>query len=426
MTISWPSARQAWTMTAVLTFAYTIAFLHRIGLSLFVEPIRADFHLTDTQVGLLTGACFALPYTLFAPLSGWLVDRFNRCSLLAGAGLIWSAATGFGIFSYAILMIGRIVTGAVQSIVQPGSASLIADMFHPDKRAAGYGVFAAGTAFGTAGAYFAGALAVSLSARWADGLGLHEWQVAMLLFGSLGLFIPLALLCVREPVRQELSEEAVTRGAVIHFVRGRIWTLATLFGGVAIAFLAMYGQLAFMPSLFIRKYGWTADDVAVTFGGIAAVVGALGSFSVGPLTTWLAGRGNNHASWTICLFGTFACLAPGALAPIMPTGALCMTMFAISGAFANFPAVAVLAVISEITPNELRGQLTALYTALVGLCSAALGPLVVGLLNDNLPGSSPIDLSLSWTFAGCAILSAGLLIAGMPGFRRLKLGVLAG
>lgn len=417
---AWPSARQAWTMTIVLTFAYTIAFLHRIGLSLFVEPIRADFGLTDTEVGLLTGACFALPYTLCAPLSGWLVDRFNRCRLLAGAALLWSAATGLGIFSYGVLIVSRIVTGAAQSVVQPGSASLIADVFHPDKRATGYGVFVAGTAFGTAGAYFAGALAVSLSARWADAVGLRDWQMAVLLLGALGLFIPLVLLRMREPQRRERSEEATSRSSLFRFVRQRFWVFSALFGGVAITFLAPYGQLAFMPSLFIRKYGWGAEDVALIFGGIAAVVGALGSFSVGPLTAWLTRRGNDHASWTVCLIGAALCLVPGALAPLMPTGALCMTMFAFSGTFANFPAVAVLAAISEVTPNELRGQVTALYTSLVGLFSAAMGPLAVGLLNDNLPGPSAIDLSLSLTFAGCAIGAGLLLVAGMPAFRRLK------
>lgn len=419
-TVAWPSARQAWTMTIVLTFAYTIAFLHRIGLSLFVEPIRADFGLTDTEVGLLTGACFALPYTLCAPLSGWLVDRFNRCRLLAGAALLWSAATGLGIFSYGVLIVSRIVTGAAQSVVQPGSASLIADVFHPDKRATGYGVFVAGTAFGTAGAYFAGALAVSLSARWADAVGLRDWQMAVLLLGALGLLIPLVLLRVREPLRRERSEEAASRSAVFRFVGQRFWVFSALFGGVAITFLAPYGQLAFMPSLFIRKYGWAAEDVALIFGGIAAVVGALGSFSVGPLTAWLTRRGDDHASWTVCLIGAALCLVPGALAPLMPTGAFCMAMFAFSGAFANFPAVAVLAAISEVTPNELRGQVTALYTSLVGLFSAAMGPLAVGLLNDSLPGSSAIDLSLSLTFAGCAVGAGLLLVAGMPAFRRLK------
>lgn len=415
----WPSARAAWGMTLALTFAYAIGFLHRIGISLFVEPMRHDLALSDTEIGLITGAFFAIPYTLCAPVTGWLVDRFHRLRLLAVAALIWSAGTAFGIFSYASIVIGRIVTGAAQSIVQPGSTSLIADMFPPERRAGGYGVFVAGTALGTAGAYFAAAAAVAVGSEVAGILSLRDWQAALLILGGLGLLIPLLILGLREPVRQELSAEPVSRMAAVHFVLRRGWIFTALFGGVAFAFAAMYGQLTFMPALFIRKYAWAAQDVALVFGAIAGVVGVAGSVSVGWVTGWLTRRGVEHASWLVCLAGSLACLIPGTLAPLMPNGGLCMAFFALSGLFANYPAVAVLAVISEITPNELRGRMTALYTALVGLLSATLGPLAVGSLNDFWPGGSAIDLALSVTFAVSAAGSFLLLAAGYPAFRRM-------
>jgi len=245
-----------------------------------------------------------------------------------------------------------------------------------------------------------------------------------MLVGVLGLLVPIAMLTIREPIRRERSTEKLPTRAVFHFVRGRAWVLFALFAGVALTFLAPYGQLAFMPSLFIRKYGWTAEDVALRFGAIAVVVGAIGSVAAGALSAWLTRRGSATASWTVCLIGAVASLVPGALAPLMPTGVLCLAMFTVSGAFANFAAVAVLAAIAEITPNEFRGQVTALYTGLVGLLAAALGPLVVGALNDHWPGSGPaIAGSLSVTFAACAIGSVALLLAGQSEFRRLKLGV---
>lgn len=417
----WPSSRRAWQMTAALTFAYTLAFLHRIGLSLFVEPIRHDLQLSDTAIGLLTGAFFALPYTAAAPLAGWLIDRFDRLRVLALASVVWSLATGLGMFSYGSLALGRVLTGISQSVVQPGATSLIADVFPPAQRAIGYGVFVAGTAFGTAAAYFAGALALVAGARWASVLGLADWQAAVLVLGAFGLLAPLALQLVREPPRRERSHESVAAAALLAFVRSRAWTLLALFAGVALTFLAPYGQLAFMPSLFIRKYGWTAEDVALRFGAIAVVAGVLGSVSAGALSEWLARRGSDHAAWTVCLVGAVACLVPGALAPLMPSGALCMTLFAISGLFANYSAVAVLAAIAEITPNEFRGRITAIYTALVGLFAAALGPLIVGAMNDHWPGRGlAIAGSLSLTFAGCAAGALALLLAGLPGYRRLK------
>src|SRR5690606_23430661 len=71
---AWPSARTAWSTVAVLTFVYSIAFVHRIGLGLLVEPMQQDLQFSDTAIGWLAGALFAVPYTIGGPLCGWLAD----------------------------------------------------------------------------------------------------------------------------------------------------------------------------------------------------------------------------------------------------------------------------------------------------------------------------------------------------------------
>ena len=62
--------------------------------------------------------------------------------------------------------------------------------------------------------------------------------------------------------------------------------LAALYVGVTFAFLAPYGQLAFMPALFARKFDWRADELALAYGVIAVVGGAGGAVVGG----WLADR----------------------------------------------------------------------------------------------------------------------------------------
>ena len=44
---------------AILTLIYTFNFLDRQILSILNEPIKADLHLSDTQLGLLSGIAFA-------------------------------------------------------------------------------------------------------------------------------------------------------------------------------------------------------------------------------------------------------------------------------------------------------------------------------------------------------------------------------
>ena len=49
---------------AVLTAIGAINFLDRQILSVLAEPIRQELHLSDTQLGLLTGLSFALFYAV--------------------------------------------------------------------------------------------------------------------------------------------------------------------------------------------------------------------------------------------------------------------------------------------------------------------------------------------------------------------------
>ncbi|HNP65993.1 MAG TPA: hypothetical protein PKH39_18840, partial [Woeseiaceae bacterium] len=115
----------------------------------------------------------------------------------------------------------------------------------------------------------------------------------------------------------------------------------------------------------------------------------------------------------VCFIGTIGTLLPGVAAPLMPTGTLCLLMFAVSGLFTNWPSVGALAAIARFTPNQMRGQLTALQTSLVGLIGAGLGPLSVGVLSDWLPESHRrIGFSMSLTFAFCTIIGALLLVTG--------------
>ena len=58
---AFPPSRTAWYGAGLLTCVFTIAFVHRIGLSLYVEPIKRALALSDTEIGILSGIAFAIP-----------------------------------------------------------------------------------------------------------------------------------------------------------------------------------------------------------------------------------------------------------------------------------------------------------------------------------------------------------------------------
>lgn len=422
----WPTARIAWSAVVVLTLVYSIAFVHRIGLGLLVEPLQKDLHFSDTAIGWLAGILFAVPYTLGGPIFGWLADRRSRRSLIAIASAGWSATTAaFGLLtSYTALAATRIAAGLTQSALQPAAASMIADCFQARDRSRAYGVYVAGTAFGTAIAYWLGAVAIGVGALIATTTGMKDWSAAFLALAVIGLIAPLAMAFVREPARQERAGEAAANlRATFGFIRREWLVVGSLSLGVAICFLAPYGQLAFMPVMFSRKYGWSAGELALVYGVIAVFAGGSGSVLGGWISAWLARRGRADSDWIICTAGSAGSLVTGGIAPLMPTAEWSLFFFALSGLFTNWPSVGALGAVNRLAPNEMRGQLTSVYTSCVGLIGAGLGPVAIGTLSDRLPTAwGGVSAAMSITFFGCAVLSCALLAVGQRSYRTLAAG----
>ena len=67
----------------VLFTVYVINFIDRQILAVFIGPIKEEFGVSDTAMGLLVGFAFALFYTFAGiPIARW-ADRGNRRSIIA-------------------------------------------------------------------------------------------------------------------------------------------------------------------------------------------------------------------------------------------------------------------------------------------------------------------------------------------------------
>jgi MFS family permease len=73
------------------------------------------------------------------------------------------------------------------------------------------------------------------------------------------------------------------------------------------------------------------------------------------------------------------------IAPLMPNGMLCLLMYALSGMFGIASAIPQNAAIQRITPNEMRGQVTAVYLFLF-IYFGAMGSLMIGTINQRVMG----------------------------------------
>src|SRR5262245_38769352 len=72
----------AWVVLAMLAFIYIFNFLDRQLMSTLIESIKKDTGFTDAQMGLMTGFYFAIVYTTFGVIVGFLADRTSRRNIL--------------------------------------------------------------------------------------------------------------------------------------------------------------------------------------------------------------------------------------------------------------------------------------------------------------------------------------------------------
>ena len=105
-----PNPKAAWTTLGILFLAYVSSFVDRQVIGLLVEPIKAEFQISDTQVSLLLGLSFAIFYCLVAIPIGRLVDTRSRKNIVAVGITLWSLMTAMcGLAqNYAQLFLARI------------------------------------------------------------------------------------------------------------------------------------------------------------------------------------------------------------------------------------------------------------------------------------------------------------------------------
>lgn len=386
----YPSSTRAWVTVAILMVAYVLSFVDRQILNLLVEPIRRDLAINDTQMSLLMGLSFALFYTVCGIPLGRVADTRSRRGLIAIGVLFWSAATaacGMAKMYWQFLLC-RIGVGVGEAALSPAAYSLIADSFPAERRATAISVYSMGVYLGSGLAFLVGGLVIQFASAQGDVtlpvLGeVRPWQLIFLILGVAGVLFTLLMLAVKEPARRGVGAGvAVPLSEVGRYIRAnRRTVLLHNFGFAGLAF-AGYGSAAWVPTFYIRTYGWDAGQVGIVYGSIVAVFGCLGIVFGGRLADWMAKRGRSDANMRVGLYAAMGALPMVVLFPLMDTAfwasvLMAPTVFCLSMPFGVAPAA-----IQEIMPNSMRGQASAIYLFVITLIGLGVGPTAVALVTD--------------------------------------------
>ncbi len=372
-----PSLAEGYRVAAALGVVYTFNFLDRQFLSVLAQPVKLDLHLSDTDLGLLTGFAFAIFYTLFGIPVAALADRFNRVRIIAAACALWSlfsAACGLatGFFSLAAARIG---VGVGEAGGSPPSYSVISDYFPPEKRGAGLALYSLGVPFGTMfGAASGGFIAAKLG-----------WRAAFFIVGGAGLFLaPLLLAVVKEPPRGRLDVKAAPKPAgVLPTLKVFATTPKILFTALSAGLTAFvgYGLLNWTPSFLIREKGMSLEEIALYYSFTLGLAMALGTWASGALVDRLGPK--RPAAYALVPGLAMLASLPfflGVLNAPAWRGALVLLVVP---SILNIAYLApALAVVQNAVSPERRGVAGALLLFVLNLVGLGGGPLFVGMMSD--------------------------------------------
>lgn len=404
MSGTYPRPRTAWTLTLLLTLTYIFSFVDRYILGLLIEPIKADIHLTDEQIGYLLGPAFALFYATMGVPLGWLADRKRRTWIVAAGVALWSLATaasgltrGFG-----QLFVARMSVGVGEATLSPSALSMIGDSFPPEQRGKPVAVYSAALSLGAGLASLIGA-GVLVWAKTSAGVTLplvgavKPWQFAFLAVGLPGLLIAVAFLFMGEPPRQRPAGDDAPLprfGDALAHIGAHKGAFLGVVSLVCVMTIIAYSH-SFNPSAFVRTYGWTPQRYALISGLMTLIIGPATVTSVGVLADRWRASGKRDAPFRLLAAG-FCVMLPACVLPMfMPTPELALAVLGLGTVGIGTVTAAGIIVLLDITPPSVRGQIVALYYMAISVAGLGLGPTTVGLLSTRVFGEGELRLAIA-------------------------------
>ena len=392
----YPSLGAASYGLALLFIAYVLSFIDRQILSLLVGPIREQFGITDFEYSLLQGAAFALLYTFAGLPLGRLADKYSRTWVIAGSVAFWSLATfACGLAkNFGQLFAARMAVGAGEAGLAPPAYSIITDSFEPK-------YFGYAMAFYKSAVKVGGALALILGGFLIDfytDIGVIEapvigaiqpWQATLMTVGLPGLLLAMLVMTMVEPTREDTVATAsgdlqLPIKTVARFLWQRKRTYLALFLGSSMLAMAGYGSAAWYPEYFVRAYGVSKTEAGSSFGLIILVGGSLGVMLGPAISNWLADRGYTDSYVRAIMYASVVAVFPAVAAPLMPTMQLTLVLLFPATLFGGAYLGVMAASFQPITPNQMRGQTTAMYIFVTNIFGMAVGTSVLAAFTDFL------------------------------------------
>jgi len=389
------TSHRGWYTVYMAAVVAIMSQIDRGILALFVQPMKRDFGLSDTQVSVLLGFAFTFFYVVGGPPLSRIADRGVRKTLISCCLAVWSTATALcGIAqNFWAFFVSRAVIGASESGCGPASLSMIADAVPRERLPRAYAIYNSGFLGGQALSLLIGGVLIGLLANvqpiHVPGIGvIHNWQLVFMMLGIPGLLIAaVVMITVPEPARKGRRRPGgYPLREVFGFVISQRALHLPLITGALLMGFQVYGLLAWMPAFYERTYGWGPAVVGPLLGIVTLICSTIGLFGGARLAEVL-GKRYDDANLRVLFLAQSLCVPLLVLGPLMPTPWLALGCNAIGLAIGAMGASGFNAALNVATPNEMRSQINVLYFMLQNAIAGSLGPTLVALVTDYVAHS---------------------------------------
>jgi len=390
----------------LLIIVYALNFLDRQILSILKEPIAAELHLNDAQLGWMGGLAFGLLYSVLAIPVAWLADRYSRVWIMTTALAVWSGFTALcGLAgSFPQMFLARMGVGVGEAGGVPPAYSLISDLYPPKQRGRALAVYSLAIPVGSAaGILFGGLMAATVNWRW-----------AFLVIGGIGMLLaPLFHLLVKDPARGRFDATPATPlkpGAVIKLAAGKpsFWLMAF---GSSFASLVGYGFLYWFPTFLARSLHMDIVSRSQLFAGAYLISGIIGILAGGILADRLGPQ--RRGAYPLIPAIAFLLSAPlYALCVMARTPHEAFLLILIPQALGLMWFGPLVTAVQHLAPASARALMSALFLLITNLIGLSAGPYFFGKVSDLLKPAYGAD-SIKWAFViglGFYLVAAVLLL----------------
>lgn len=366
--------------TYVLIALAVVGFMcavDKVVISMFMEPIKKEFGLSDTQLGMMTGLAFSVMGGVASvPLARW-ADRGNRKWIIAGSFAVWTvmtAASGMAT-NFVQMLAARLGVGIGEAGCFPSTHSMLGDYYPRTLRPRALAVHSAGTYLGMLGGLLGGGILVQTVG----------WRAGFIWLGLAGLVLAAIFhLTVREPARVDaMSHPPVAAGTTLWSQLGdpkSFWLLVMAFSTTS---LAGSSVMVWLPSYFTRAFALSPMQIGLGLGLCLGVATAIGSIIGGQIAVR---RAKQSKSWGAGFSaGVTVVVMPFFLGSFYaPSPLLAFVLLFCAFSTAGMILGPVFSTLQDLVSPNARATALAVVALFGVLVGQGLGPLLVGALSDAL------------------------------------------